>query len=71
MKKRFIFLVGVEVPSEVMEQDAKGYVEDAVQTHCGSLHPPGGLGLDDDGDPLFETKCLFVRNAARSRFNRK
>lgn len=63
--KRFTFLVTLEVPSDTAERDARAYVEEAVDVLKGSFRPPGGYGDDDPGDPLWESRVVSVRNAAR------
>ena len=57
MKKRFIFLVGVEVDEVANEQDVKDYIETAVN---------GWNGGYDTDHPLWDAKCFTIKNAARS-----
>lgn len=51
--KRKAFRVSVIMPIGVTVKEMREYIKDSVATMKGSLRPPGGMGDDDPGDPLF------------------
>lgn len=54
MKRRFRVEFNFVVDNELATAaEIRAYIRDAVETWSGSLRPPGALGADDDGDPLW------------------
>ena len=56
MKKprRVYFRVSFVLPEGTTVQAAAEYVDAAVASWHGSLHPPGAMGEDDEGNPMFD-----------------
>jgi hypothetical protein len=61
MAKILTFTVEIEQPAGAAVVDVRAYIEDAVKTWAGSLHPPGVYGPHDHGDPMWRLKRESVK----------
>jgi len=55
------FRVRLTIPDGATVADCRDYIKDAVRSWCGGYRPPGAMGPDDDGDPLFDLDKDSVR----------
>lgn len=68
---RRAFVVSLEMPEGATVTEVREYIRDSVASCKGGLRPPGGLGPDDPGDPLFELDGESVKVALRIQGRRK
>lgn len=53
--KKIRVVVDTLLPEGASLHEVAVFVSDALQTWGGQLRPPGALGDDDEGDPLFSS----------------